>query len=147
MGRATGDDIDMALLAESQQLFAPSLRIVMGAADNGAAVIFEMVLKKQGLGLKIVVKIRVVIQMILTEIGEQSVIKAQRPDPLLGKGMGRYLHDQVTHPRIGHFPKQTIEYKRLRRGMGGRPADASTISAAVSIRPPYRLPPPAPPFS
>ena len=86
---------------------------------NGERCFFQAV-EQTFLGIAVVVKGLMVVDMIACEIREQCSVKVQACDALLCYGMAADFHERIFAPSIRHAAQQAVQFDGIRRGMGGR---------------------------
>ncbi len=61
------------------------------------------------LALAVLVEIGMIVEVVLSEIGEHPHIEMAAINPPKVKGMGRYLHHDVCRPRIHHLSEHFLD--------------------------------------
>ena len=65
----------------------------------------------------IVLKGLMIVQMVTGKVCEESSLKAQTADTLLGDGVARTFHKGILTASFHHTGKQAVQFNGIRRGM------------------------------
>ena len=58
--------------------------------------------------------------MIARKVGEECAVEVKSGDTFLSDSVAADLHESIFATGIHHPAQQTVQFKRVRRGMGGR---------------------------
>ena len=85
---------------------------------DGKSSLFETI-EEAFLGVAVVVKSFVIINVVACEISEECAVKVQTRDALLGNRVTAHFHECVLATCVHHAAQETIECYGVRSGVGG----------------------------
>ena len=86
---------------------------------NGESILGQSI-EESFLGITVVLKGLVVVQMVTSKIGKETTCKFQSANTLLGNSMTGALHKGILTACLYHLSQQSVEFDGIRSGMVGR---------------------------
>jgi len=105
--------------------------------DHRHRVVGQHPLEQPCLGAEIVVEPRVIIQMVLAEVGKRRCRQPHPVQPPLRQAVRGGFHRCMGHASLGHIRQQPVQRNRLRCGVAQRRAEGSFHPGGADI---HRLP-------